>query len=184
MAIFPFRWPFRFQHQVIGGSTALTCVVLDQVVRKIFLLGRYKPLVTLLPTLVIPSVTSMLGFGLGVTHKILVGDGDCISCFAIRGGGFQMLLATVYPLLLSPLSCYLLAREYHTYGGHFNKNQVELIKMLRVPKGAKSLVGALMIGNYLLGAFLAYNQVQCFDNVLTKPNQPQNEDLKGLEWIR
>lgn len=90
-------------------------------------------------------------------------------------------LSTCYPLIISPISCYLLARQYHTYGGRFDRNQVELFKILKVPKITKTLLAGLLLGNYILGGVLAHQQIQCFDNVVMQKRLKLDDDLEKFE---
>ena len=110
---------------------------------------------------------------------VLSGKATCKSCYTIRGGSVHAALSTLYPLIISPIICYALARQYHTYGGRFNRNQVELFKILKMPKHGKTLLAGLLLGNYLLGGVLALKQMECFENVLMK-KRPE-VDWEGFE---
>ena len=161
----------------LSCSTTIACCVIDQTMRSIFYLGNHKRLVTLMPTLIVPTLSTVLLYKLLVTHRIITGNAPCTPCMAIKGGSLQSLQSTIYPLVISTLGCYMLARDYHTYGGKFNKNQIDLIKWIKVPRGAKSLLGAAFGFNFLLGAFLAYKQTECFENVLMKPALTNSKDM-------
>lgn len=176
-------WPFRYLMPITGMSSILSCTSIDTVVRKIFMLpANYKPMFTLVPTLVLPTFCACVGYGLFITRKVLhQGQGTCTTCFSIRGGALHAFMATVYPLAISTIGCYISSRNYHTYGGQYRRSELELVKALKVPGYAKTLIGALVLGNFFIGGLLAYKQIECLDNILTKSSQEAREDMQNFE---
>ena len=174
-----YRWPFRFGMHIVSGTTAGTAYAIDKIMRRVFILGSYQPLLTLLPTLFIPSICNIVANKWVVESPVLKGEARCKSCYMIRGASIQVALATAYPLLISALSCYGLARQYHTMGGRFSRNQMELFKILKMPKQGKTIIAGLFLGNYVLGGLLAYKQMDCLENVLMKKRIEM--DLEGFE---
>lgn len=176
-------WPFKYLMRITGASSIITCTTIDTVVRKIFMLPvTYKPMFTLLPTVLIPTFSVCALYGVVITQKILHrAQGSCKTCFAIRGGAMQCFLSAVYPLTISVIGSYISARNYHTYGGKYRRSELELVKALKVPGYAKTLIGALILGNFFVGGFLAYKQIECLDNILTKSSQESAENMQNFE---
>lgn len=172
-------WPFRFGVHIVSGTTAGTAYAIDNMMRRVFVLGSYQPLLTLLPTLIVPCVCHIVANKWLVMGPVIQGKATCKTCYTIRGASVQVALSTAYPLLISALSCYGLARQYHTLGGRFSRNQMELFKILKMPKQGKTMLAGLFLGNYLLGGLLAYKQMDCLENVLMKKRVEM--DLEGFE---
>ena len=164
---------------LVSGTTAGTAYAIDKIMRRVFILGSYQPLLTLLPTLIIPSICNIVANKWSVESPVLKGEARCKSCYMIRGASIQVALATAYPLLISGLSCYGLARQYHTMGGRFSRNQMELFKILKMPKQGKTIIASLFLANYVFGGLLAYKQMDCLENVLMKKRIEM--DLEGFE---
>ena len=163
----------------MSGTTAATAYTIDRIMRRVFILGSYQPLITLLPTLGVPCVCNMVAHQFLVSTPIITGKARCKTCYMIRGASITTALSAGYALLVSGLSCYGLARSYHTMGGRFSRSQRELFKIIKMPKQGKTILAGLFLGNYLIGGFLAHQQMDCLEKVLMKTKVDM--DLEGFE---
>lgn len=156
---------FRFGPHIAGGSTAITACILNAHFRAKFLLFDYGLIVSYAPSVIVPTMMSLVINEL-LTRQVLL-QPDCMGCLEVRSGIFQMASSVLYTSIIAPVSSIALAKKYHTYLIK-NNFQPGVKHALKTTPFNRFCFIALLIHNLGVGAALRYEQGQQLENIVAK----------------
>ncbi|XP_063243632.1 uncharacterized protein LOC134542945 [Bacillus rossius redtenbacheri] len=108
-------WPFTYGLGALGGCTALSSIYINNYYRRRLKLQAFGRIASYFPTVMVPSMMTSFLHQMNVSNDILLHKGGCPVCLEVRGAVIQVLMGSVYPLILAPASSFLLASRYGTY---------------------------------------------------------------------
>lgn len=162
---FTFRTAFRFGPHIAGGTTAITACLVNSHFRSKFLLFDYGLAFSYGPTVIIPTLMSIL-MNEYLSSKVLL-QPECSGCLEVRSGVFQVFISVFYSSLIAPLSSIVLSKKYHTYLIR-NNFQPGIKHALRTTSFNRLCFLALMVHNFGIGAALRYKQGKQLEDIVSE----------------
>ncbi|XP_067008174.1 uncharacterized protein [Anabrus simplex] len=146
-------WPFKFGVGILGGSSVLSAVYINNHYRKKLKLHNFGKFSSFIPSVVLPVVMSSIFHTQFITNDIIIGKTLCPVCVELRAAGIQSLFSTVYPCIMAPFAAASFATRYYTY---------KVPSLLHNPKAALQLwmkftrpIGNTLFGMCVLQAIVA-----------------------------
>ncbi|KAK9505874.1 hypothetical protein O3M35_009846 [Rhynocoris fuscipes] len=106
-------WPFRYGVASLAIGSAISGIMIASHFRRKLKLKDIGRIAMYLPNVVIPSLALPILHQKLVSEPILI-QADCPVCIQLRSIVLQNAIGLVYPLILTPLSGYLLASTFAT----------------------------------------------------------------------
>lgn len=126
------------------------------------------------PTVGVPVIMASVFHSFIITNKILVGEFHCTVCIATRSGFIQSFFAAAYPLILAPITCLVVARQYHTYPVPSLTDRAGMLALFKKASPFSSAILLMIAANFALGMFMAEREIAGFHKYLC----PSAESLK------
>ncbi|XP_076454329.1 transmembrane protein 126-like [Babylonia areolata] len=159
-------WPFSWGLGILGGSAAVSGIIINNICRQRLGLLSLGRLSTFTPTVALPVVLTSFFHHFLITNRILVGDFPCTVCAAIRSGSLQSMAGGLYPMVLGPMMCVVIARKYHTdYVPALRETAQILPFVRRIMPGAGTLLAILLV-NFGVGMAISERETLLFAKYL------------------
>ncbi|KAL8595973.1 hypothetical protein ACOMHN_018285 [Nucella lapillus] len=155
-------WPFSWGIGILGGGATLSGILVNNVCRQRLGLQHFGRLATFGPTVVLPVILTTLFHQFIITNRILVGDFPCTVCAAIRSGSLQSAAGGLYPMVLGPLTCVVIARKYHTYYVPGIRETGQILPFMRRIMPGPGVLLAILLANFGLGMAMAERETLLF----------------------
>ncbi|XP_068632822.1 transmembrane protein 126A [Battus philenor] len=109
-------WALRYAPAILGSINGVCGVLINSHYRKKLKLGTYGYFASVIPISLMPGVlTALFHRHLVSTDMLLMKTNACPLCYEMRSGITQVVLGSVYPMLLGPTSALMFATRYSTY---------------------------------------------------------------------
>lgn len=176
-------WPFSWGVGLLGGTAALSGTLINSICRQRLGLMSLSRLATFAPTVALPVILSTFFHHVLITNRILVGNFPCTVCAALRSGSFQSAAGGLYPMVLGPLVCTVVARKYHTYHIPSLHDTAQILPFLRrIMPGSGTLLAILLV-NFGLGMAISERETLLFAKYLS-PSSATVEKLDEEEFFQ
>ncbi|CAG9765164.1 unnamed protein product [Ceutorhynchus assimilis] len=117
------NWPktsqvfcLKYGPHILAGASLLTGAYYNNYFRRKFMLGHYGRMATYLPICFVPlTLSAILHTELVVKDVLLMKSYTCPVCLQSRAAALQAIIGGIYPLIMAPIGCSVLAVRYVTY---------------------------------------------------------------------
>uniref|UniRef100_L7LYY4 Uncharacterized protein n=1 Tax=Rhipicephalus pulchellus TaxID=72859 RepID=L7LYY4_RHIPC len=107
-------WPITHGATISGIAAAFSGAVLNAMFRKHYVLQRIGVFATTMPNIVLPGAVAFITGSLSM-HDIILMDTECIACTQAKAMAFQVGFGVIYPCIMAPVSCLMIAARCFTY---------------------------------------------------------------------
>lgn len=107
-------WPVTHGAKISGVAAAFGGAVLNAMFRKHFVLQRIGMMSTTMPNVFLPGALAYITSSFSM-HNIILMDTECVVCTQAKAMVSQVGFGVVYPCIMAPLSCLMLAARCMTY---------------------------------------------------------------------
>ncbi|XP_046348262.1 transmembrane protein 126A-like isoform X2 [Haliotis rufescens] len=174
-------WPLRHGTALASATAAVGGWIINAHYRQKFRLQNYGRMASYLPAVCLPAMMTAFFHQFYVQNNILVGKYDCTVCMETRSGAVNSLLGGLYPLLLSPVSCIILARKYYTVPVPRITEPTLILNLMRKTSPMVGGLFLLVAGQFTFGMLLAEREITKFQNVLVKTSGSLRNDEDGYD---
>lgn len=170
---------FRYSHHILAASSAISAILVNTHFRNKFHLFSYGMAFSYAPTVVIPTIGSIIADELLMSEVML--QPECRECLEVRSGVVQAAISVFYSSIMAPLSSIYLSRKYYTYLTKHNF-QPDLKHALKTTSFARMCGLWLVIWNFAVGAFVRRKQNQELEYIVA--HEPYHVTKQLLETVR
>lgn len=107
-------WPITHGATISGIAAALSGVVLNAIFRKHYVLQRLGTVATTVPNVFFPGALAFITSSLSM-HNVILMDTQCVVCTQTKAMAYQVGFGAIYPCIMAPLSCLMIAARCLTY---------------------------------------------------------------------
>ncbi|KAK7873842.1 hypothetical protein R5R35_005707 [Gryllus longicercus] len=108
-------WPFRYGIGLLSVTSAFCGIYINNHYRTKLHLHEFGRFSSYLPIVALPTVLSALIHQQEVSNDIIIERTACPVCVQMRSASLQVLISTVLPAILAPLSGFMFATRHYTY---------------------------------------------------------------------
>lgn len=178
-------WPYTHGLGFLGGIAALSGIFINLKFRKSMKFGSVGGFATLMTTSICPGITASVLQMRFVSEKTFLPSKTCPLCLELRSIGVQNACAIVYPIILVPVSNFMIALRAQTHRIPYYKNWKDLLLYCKYLY--KPIVPAIILCsavNSVAASFILRQQISCLSymhNVLTLESEDkENAQLNNL----
>ncbi|XP_077283998.1 transmembrane protein 126 [Arctopsyche grandis] len=170
-------WAIRFGCVVAGLSSLVTGFYTNWYYRKKLKIGTIGYTSSYLPMVLVPTLSSFIMHKQMITSNIITQTEACPVCVEVKAIAIHCGCGTLYPLLLGPVTSYMIASTYNTCRiPMINIETKKLWKFhLETSKPLYRKIPLFLLINLIPAVAITYMEFENFNTILQKLDQVERE---------
>ncbi|XP_058445525.1 uncharacterized protein LOC131426662 isoform X2 [Malaya genurostris] len=181
------RWPIMYTAGILGASTVVSSVYLNNHYRSKLRLSNYGRLSSYLPGVVLPAIMATFFHKTYILPEVALSKQQCPVCIQTKSGLFQAGFSTIYPMLLAPISAFMFATRHFTYRLPSITAQPREVFMLyrKMSSPITMAVIGLVAFNLMLSMFLTGKEIESVYKInlslMDLEHRVENDSLQPID---
>lgn len=175
-------WPFKYGLAISAFCSSATSIYINNHYRRKLRLANHGRIASYLPIVIIPAIAASL-FHQSIMSDIMIMKSACPVCVQIRSSSYQAFFGAMYPVLLAPLSSFMLATRYYTYViPPVQTMPLEALKLgLKLTRPIQGVLVTAALGQALVGSVLAYMEMKSIVKINKKIDDAKETEFAELD---
>ncbi|XP_053681776.1 uncharacterized protein LOC128732534 [Sabethes cyaneus] len=176
-------WPLAYTPGMLGASTVLSSLYINNHYRSKLKLGTYGRLSSYIPAVVLPALMTTFFHKYFVVPEVILGKQKCPVCIQTRAALIQAGFGTIQPMLMAPMSAFMFATRHFTFRlPSITEQPREMLKVYqKLSRPIMSVVTVMLAFNVMVSMFLTAKEFEAVYNVNLKLVEMEKE-LEHNSW--